>query len=210
MEHRKPDDGQASQTPVRVNRTLVSDRKAFLGFLIKRLGNSADAEDVLQDFCIRVLARKDQLRDAERMDAWLYSVLRSSLNDFYRKTGRRERLREAYAIEPKDTPATGDASEVFTQICACVRELVPELRPADANLIRRIDIEEGSRKSVAAGLGVALGTLAVRLHRARVALRDRLLGHCGYCCEDGFEDCSCAPGQEAKPRSRGVALGPAK
>jgi len=52
--------GAASQTPARVNHTLVSDRKAFRGFLIKRLGNTADAEDVLQDFCIRVLAPKDQ------------------------------------------------------------------------------------------------------------------------------------------------------
>jgi RNA polymerase sigma factor (sigma-70 family) len=201
MECQEPDKGQALQSPARLNRALVSDRKAFLGFLIKRLGNTADAEDVLQDFCIRVLARKDQLRDAERMDAWLYSILRSSLNDFYRKTGRRERLGEAYAREPQDTPAAADASEAFAHICACVRELVPDLRPADADLIRKIDIEEDSRKSVAASLGVASGTLAVRLHRARVALRDRLLGHCGYCCEDSFEDCSCAPEQESAPRS---------
>ncbi len=200
MDYQRPDDRPALQTSASLNRALVSDRKAFLGFLIKRIGNTADAEDVLQDFCIRVLARKDQLRDVERMDAWLYSILRSSLNDFYRKTGRRERLGEAYAIEPKEASASADASETFAHVCACVRELVPELRPADANLIRKLDIEEGNRKSVAAGLGVALGTLAVRLHRARVALRDRLLGHCGYCCEDDFEDCSCAPGEEAAPQ----------
>jgi RNA polymerase sigma-70 factor (ECF subfamily) len=62
-------------------RALLDGRGAFLGFLIKRLGNRADAEDVLQDFSIRVLQRKDQLRDAERMDAWLYAILRSTLND---------------------------------------------------------------------------------------------------------------------------------
>ncbi len=196
MGYQTPDDKQGLQTRARLDHTLVSDRKAFLGFLIKRLGNTADAEDVLQDFCIRVLARKDQLRDAERMDAWLYSILRSSLNDFYRKVGRRERLGDAYAKESKDTPASVDELEAFAQICACVQELMPELRLADADLIRMIDIEEGSRKSVAAGLGVAPGTLAVRLHRARIALRDRLLGHCGYCCEDDFKDCSCASSKE--------------
>ena len=47
--------------------------------MIKRLNNWVDAEDVLQEFCLRVLARKDQLREAERMDAWLYAVLRSTL-----------------------------------------------------------------------------------------------------------------------------------
>lgn len=48
---------------------LLACRSAFLGFLIKRLGNRTDAEDVLQDFCVRVLSRTNQLRDAERMDA---------------------------------------------------------------------------------------------------------------------------------------------
>jgi RNA polymerase sigma-70 factor (ECF subfamily) len=52
-----------------LDRALLAGRSAFLGFLIKRLGNRADAEDVLQEFCIRVLTRKDQLREAERMDA---------------------------------------------------------------------------------------------------------------------------------------------
>ena len=47
---------------------LIEGRRAFLGFLAKRLGNRADAEDVLQEFCLRVLARKDQLRNVERMD----------------------------------------------------------------------------------------------------------------------------------------------
>lgn len=37
---------------------------------MKRLKDRSDAEDVLQDFCMRVLARKDQLREVDRMDAW--------------------------------------------------------------------------------------------------------------------------------------------
>ena len=83
-----------------IQRALLDGRGAFLGFLVKRLGNRADAEDVLQEFCIRVLARKDQLRDAGRMDAWLYAILRSTMNDHYRKTTRHSRLAVAVAREP--------------------------------------------------------------------------------------------------------------
>ena len=32
--------------------TLSTNRNAFLGFLVKRLGNRTDAEDVLQEFCV--------------------------------------------------------------------------------------------------------------------------------------------------------------
>mgnify|MGYP003656038286 CR=1 FL=1 len=140
-------------------RALATNRQMFLGFLVNRLGNLSEAEDVLQEFCLRVIKRKDQLRDAEKLNGWLYSVLRSALN----------------------------------RICACVNGLVPELRAADADLIRRIDIDEDDRATVAADLGLKPGTLAVRLHRARAALADTLLGHCGFCCKHGFEDCSCPP-----------------
>lgn len=172
---------------------LVSGRSAFMGFLVKRLGNRADAEDVLQEFCVRVLARKDQLRDAERLDAWLYAVLRSALNDHYRKAGRRERLGSAVSHDPTRETTAPDAYEVLGHICTCVDGLIPELKPSDADLIRRIDVDGQPRKQVAADLGISAGALGVRLFRARSALRDRVLSHCGCCCEDGYEDCHCSP-----------------
>ena len=176
-----------------LERTLATSRSAFLGFLMKRLGNRPDAEDVLQEFCIRVLARREQLRDAQRMDAWLYAVLRSALNDHFRKAGRSKRLKDAVSLETRSALVADDPVEEMDVICKCVKGLVTELRPADAELIRRIDIDENDRAVVAAELGVKPGTLNVRLHRARAALGDALLAHCGPCCRGGFDDCSCPP-----------------
>jgi RNA polymerase sigma-70 factor (ECF subfamily) len=179
--------------PDDLDRALVFGRSVFLGFLIKRLRNRADAEDVLQEFCLRVLSRKDQLRDAERLDAWLYAVLRSALNDHYRKAGQSRRLNDVVALEAKTAEITEDSAEALSFLCNCVKGLVSELRPADGDLIRRIDLEEADRTTVAADLGLRPGTLNVRLHRARAALSDALLSHCGYCCQHGFDDCSCRP-----------------
>mgnify|MGYP003630709307 CR=1 FL=1 len=182
-----------TQSDVTIDRALLVGRSAFLGFLVKRLGNQADAEDVLQEFCIRVLARKDQLRDADRMDAWLYSVLRSALNDHFRLSGRRKRLGDAFAVEMQTSERTPDTEEAMAKMCGCVNGLVPELRQTDSDLIRRVDIDEEDRASVAKSLGLKPGALAVRLHRARGALGELLLKHCGVCCQGGFEDCSCPP-----------------
>lgn len=165
---------------------LIEGRNAFLGFLVKRLGNRAEAEDVFQDFCIRVLAHKDPLRNVERMDAWLYAILRSALNDHYRKAARRRHVAEAMAAEPEDWAE--DAAG-----------LLSELRPADADLIQRIDLQEDDRASVAADMGLRDGTLAVRLHRARSALKDSLLSHCGTCCETDRDDCYCPPAECENP-----------
>jgi RNA polymerase sigma factor (sigma-70 family) len=180
---------QISETSTQ--RALLDGRGAFLGFLVKRLGNRADAEDVLQEFCIRVLARKDQLRDVERMDAWLYAVLRSTLNDHYRKSKRRTRLAGAVAREPEEWVA--DAPTQMARLCTCHSGLISELRPADAELIRRINFGEEDHSVVATDLGLNRNALGVRLHRARTALREALMDHCGECCRVDRDDCSCPP-----------------
>jgi len=187
-----PQEIRNSEAPdVRPERALMDGRGAFLGFLIKRLGNRADAEDVLQDFCVRVLGRKDQLRDVERMDAWLYAILRSTLNDYYRKGMRRGRLAAAVAREPDEWIA--DAPTQMARSCTCHRGLISDLRPIDAELIRRIDFGEENRETVALDLGLTRNALGVRLHRARTALREVLTDHCGPCCQSDRDDCSCPP-----------------
>lgn len=180
-----------AEPPASPERALLDGRAAFLGFLMRRLGNRADAEDVLQEFCIRVLSRRDQLRQVERMDAWLYAVLRSALNDHFRKTARRGRLAEAVAREPETWAE--DAADEMSRICTCPGGLISQLRPADADLIRRIDFGEEDRASVASDLGLNRNALGVRLHRARTALRAALMGHCGPCCQSGHDDCHCPP-----------------
>jgi RNA polymerase sigma-70 factor (ECF subfamily) len=173
---------------------LSVNRKMFLGFLVKRLGNVTEAEDVLQEFCIRVIQREDQLRETHKLTAWLYAILRSTLNDHYRKVGRGRRLTAAFESEQKTVEVSEDGAEEFNHVCQCVTGLVPSMRPDQSELIRRVDIEDEERQSVASDLGVSVGALGVRLHRARAALRDSLLDHCGGCCKDGFSDCSCPPG----------------
>ncbi len=187
------DDAHGPDKPGDPLTALSQHRDAFMGFLMKRLHDRDEAEDVLQEFCLRILARKDQLREAERLDAWLYAVLRSVLNDHFRKTGRRTRLGEAVAADPTQAVTQPDACEAMGHVCTCIKGLIPQLRPADAELIRTIDIEGAPRATVAAELGISPAALAARLHRARAALRDRLLNHCGCCCEHGFEDCHCPP-----------------
>ena len=187
----KKDNEKAEDRAASTERALLDGRGAFLGFLTKRLGSRADAEDVLQEFSIRVLARKGQLREAGRMDAWLYAILRSTLNDHYRRSARRGRLTDAVAREPKEW--TGEAPDQLARLCTCPGGLISDLRPADAELIRRIDFGEDDREAVAADLGLSRNALGVRLHRARAALRNALVGHCGTCCETARDDCYCPP-----------------
>ncbi len=175
---------------------LTENHRAFLQFLSRRLGSQSDAEDVLQDFCLKALMRQDQLRDPDSLVAWLYALLRTTLVDHYRKTGRQGRISRAYAQEIKIEQTTQENDALHEDLCACLHALLPAMRPDQAELVRRVDLGEENRTLVAADLGIAPSTLGVRLHRARQALRRTLLTACSSCCEHGFGDCGCGSGKQ--------------
>lgn len=170
---------------------LVKNHQAFLGFLTRRLGNKADAEDVLQEFCLKALLGKDQLREADSLVSWLYKLLRTTLIDHYRKTNRQGRIYQAYSEELKIVGDIDEADDLHANLCACLHALLPTLRADQAELVRRIDLGEEERTMLATELGISPGTLAVRLHRARQALRNALLVACASCTTHGFDDCAC-------------------
>ncbi|KKM70552.1 hypothetical protein LCGC14_1439530, partial [marine sediment metagenome] len=94
----QPNDAQVPVMPV-ITAALADHRGEFLRFLARRLGDRDTAEDVLQNFCLRVVSSSVALRKRESVIAWLYTVLRSVLTDHYRREAARRRREGSYARE---------------------------------------------------------------------------------------------------------------
>jgi RNA polymerase sigma-70 factor (ECF subfamily) len=169
---------------------LVANHRQFLAFLERRLGSRSDAEDLLQDAFVKGLDRGHQVSDPESAVAWFYRVLRNALTDWYRRRGAEDRAlaewggREDVAEGPRD-------DELFGEVCGCVNRLADTLRPEYARALRRVDVDGLAVKEFAAEAGITPGNAGVRLHRAREALRERVIQSCGTCAEHGCLDCSC-------------------
>jgi hypothetical protein len=69
--------------------------------------------------------------------------------------------------------------------------VLPALKPEYAEVLRRVDLAEEARETAAAALGITIGNLTVRLHRARQALRRVLELTCETCPIHGYLDCGC-------------------
>jgi DNA-directed RNA polymerase specialized sigma24 family protein len=67
--------------------------------------------------------------------------------------------------------------------------MVKAMPSRQAEVLRRIDIEE-EVATVARSLGITRGNLAVRLHRARIDLRQRLAEACGTTSTSTCRSCS--------------------
>lgn len=177
-----------------LEQALNEHYKDFQGYLIRRVGDRTTAEDILQNFCMRVMKNKTQLRDKNSAIGWLYTVLRSVLMDHFRKETTRKRSDARYAQEQIVLETDRVAPVADDNICNCLRGLLPDLRPEYADLLSRIDFLEEPREKVGTDMAISPENLRVRLHRARLAIGVALKQHCGECCETEYRDCFCERG----------------
>lgn len=172
--------------------TLVAHHRQFLGFLEKRTGDRALAEDLLQEAFVRGLDRLGALRDDESAVAWFYRSLRNAVVDHHRRRGASERSLAALA---RELESAEPSAELERAICRCVAELAETLKPEYADALRSVEVGGVAVKDYAAQRGLSASNAGVRVFRAREALRRQVAAACGTCAEHGCVDCSCARGE---------------
>jgi RNA polymerase sigma-70 factor (ECF subfamily) len=178
----------AADTPAPVT-TLLENHRAFLKYLERRVGDRTLAEDILQDAFAKVVARPEQAPTGEAVVPWFYRTLRNAAVDRFRRRGAADRAYEAFAreLETHDTP-TGDME---AEICACVSRLAATLKPEYAEALQSIEVAGTPVKTFAEQKGLSPSNAAVRVHRAREALKKRVTESCGTCAEHGCVNCTC-------------------
>lgn len=170
---------------------LVEGRQQFLSFLEKRVQSKAAAEDILQAAFVRSLEKGGSVRDEESVVAWFYRVLRNAIIDHYRQRGSAERVSEQLVAHLQDHQ---EPDELFKgEICQCVTALLENVKPEYREAIQAVDLEDGSLADLAAKASITANNAAVRVHRAREALRKQVVTACGICATHGCIECHCKP-----------------
>ncbi|MDP3071392.1 MAG: sigma-70 family RNA polymerase sigma factor [Opitutaceae bacterium] len=172
-----------------VTSALLAHRSAFKAFLVARVGSDADAEDLLQNGLIKALRHADELKDGEKSVAWFYQILRNTIIDHGRSRTAARQRDDAWAA---DAVTLADDAEAERVLCSCFENLLPSLKPAHADLLRRVDLEGHSVSATALALGLTANHASVTLHRARAELRKKLQEFCGSCADGACLDCDCA------------------
>jgi RNA polymerase sigma factor (sigma-70 family) len=187
-------DAESAETVVRpidaeVKRVLVENHREFLGFLERRLGRRDLAEDILQEAFARGLEKLETLRDEESVVPWFYRTLRNATVDYYRRTKSADRALAQFAEEIEKTEEPIETMQA--EVCKCVARLADTLKPEYADALKRIEVDGVSVTDFAGERGISKSNAAVRVFRAREALRRQVAVSCGTCAEHGCLDCTC-------------------
>ena len=168
---------------------LLENRRAFLRYLERKVGDAALAEDILQDAFARVVARPEAAPDGEGLVPWFYRVLRNAAVDRHRRAGTADRALEAFARELESAEAVPD--DTRSEVCQCINRLATTLKPEYAEALQAIEVDGQPVKAYAERKGLTSGNAAVRVFRAREALKRRVVESCGTCAEHGCLNCTC-------------------
>ena len=174
---------------------LVENHRQFLSFLERRVGSREIAEDILQDAFVKSVEKADEVRDQTSSIAWFYRMLRNAVVDHYRRSSVRNKALEAFGRELEG--ASEPPPEIRGEICACVSRLAAGLKPEYADAIQQVEVEGASMQDFASAASISPGNAAVRVFRAREALRKQVKRSCGTCAEHGCVECTCGSPRHA-------------
>jgi RNA polymerase sigma factor (sigma-70 family) len=168
-----------------ISEIIKSYGNRLQGFIRKRVRNSEDAEDILQEVYYQLADADRLLKPIDQMAAWLFTVARNRITDLYRKKKTEsipEKLSESddeiFFAELSDLMFDNGStpedeylrSLVWTELDKVLNEL-----PEEQRLVFEMTEMKGlSFKELSEQTGVQVNTLISRKRYAVLVLRERL------------------------------------
>ena len=165
-----------------VSQIYTAYRGKVLAYAAKLLGR-AEAEDVTQEVFIKISRSLDTLSDPAKLTSWVYAITLNAVRDALR--ARKARVDHPAGTtdvpdrEPEDLKGrTPEEIAIRNEMVACYLDYVTQLPPSYYQVYTLSEFEGLSGEDIARRLSCSVGTIKIRLHRARTKLNEELRRNC--------------------------------
>ena len=182
------------------------------GFIRRRVSDETVAEDLLQEVFLKIHQHGEELRDAKKLESWIYRITRNAIIDFYRSVRPTSSLDAPGVVElPEELPD----DDIVSELLPCVRAMVNGLSEQDRQAIVLIEYQGLTQKEYGERVGLSFSGAKSRVQRAREKLKQQLLACCHFeldrrghvinyqprcqCCSSGICSANEAPGRNSQP-----------
>jgi len=179
----------------------------LFNFILQQVKSKSHASDILQDVFIKVHKNRNQLKEVEKLESWLFRITRNTITDHFRKNQKELKLTneiptvetEAISLEQtKNLQFMADlfaqrleefdgeidydlekAIEFFKTMCPFMENLDPKY----AEAVFWIDWHGMPQKDFADKVGISLSGAKSRVQRGREHLKSLF----NQCCEFEYD-----------------------
>lgn len=164
----------------------------LLGFIKKRVHNSENAEDILQEVFIKIHKNVNSLKDNKKVASWVYQITRNAIIDFYRKKKDDSTRNEFENILPEELD---NSTMDFTK---CLKPFILQLPEKDKDILLKTTFENISQKDYSLNNNLSYSAAKSRVQRARKELNKMFVECCnvesnkyGNIISSDSENCNC-------------------
>ncbi len=148
----------------------ISYHARLLAFINTRV-DTADSEDILHEVFIKVHERIDSLREAEKLESWLFQITRNSIIDYYRKKRPTDERPDWLSIE---TSTDNYADNIRQELSLCLLPMIDELPEKYRTAVYMSEIEGRPQSAVASQENISISGAKSRIQRGRQLLKAML------------------------------------
>ena len=156
--------------------------KPLFSFIKKRVNNEQDAEDILQNVFCKIHNNINSLRDSDKIHAWVYTIARNAVTDFYR-TQSLEKNNSELSEDIPDESEDIDEPTASEEMAQCLKAMIKYLPEKYKEAIILTEFQNLTQKELSERLGLSLPGAKSRVQRARSKLKEMLLN----CCQLEFD-----------------------
>jgi RNA polymerase sigma-70 factor, ECF subfamily len=143
-------------------------------FIVMRVSNPDDAEDILQEVFIRIYKNIDSLKDEQKLTSWIFQITRNVIIDYYRSK------KDSKEFDDEIISTNIGEEDSIIKLSVGLNEFIEHLSPIYKEAIQLTEIEGLKQIELAEKLGISLTGAKSRVQRARQQLREMLLDCCNF------------------------------
>lgn len=147
-------------------------------FIRRRVPDEATAEDLLQEVFLKIHQHGDHMRDARRLESWIYQITRNLIVDYYRSC--HHQMTSLDDAEALDLPEELSDDDTVSELLPCVRAMVLALPDQDRQALILTEYQGLTQKELGERLGLSFSGAKSRVQRAREKLKQELLACCHF------------------------------
>lgn len=139
---------------------------ALRTFILRRVKDKAVTDDIMQDVFLKVHNNLSQLKDLNKLSAWIYQITRNTIADYFRK--------ESKTIAQENLNWDSDTNILNECVAICLRQLVDSLPDKYKEAFLLAEIEDLSQLELSKRLGISYSGAKSRVQRARILLKKKM------------------------------------
>jgi RNA polymerase sigma-70 factor (ECF subfamily) len=169
---------------------------------LERMVGKTEAEDLTQEVFMKANKGLREFMGESKLSTWIYRIATNTALDKIHSRSFQESTKKVSLNEAGDgtqaenkgvcmeTSLTAEREAIRKEMNACIREFVDKLPENYRTVIILSELKDLKNQDIADILGISLDTVKIRLHRARVKLKEEFEAGCDfYHDEDGRFAC---------------------